>query len=440
MYKKYLFILFLTITSVAVNGQEDFYQLLNKAYDHLDKSEKEKAVSAVNDGFRLAKKRGDVYKMVIAKRTMGYISVELNDFEAAYVNFSDALGYLQKCDTVDLYNKTIILENMAMIKAKYADHQMSIVYYEEAFETAKKYVQAHRSIAVQNGDLSYLIDMPFFMAIEMKEIGDYEGAGEVLLEMWESSEYRGDTVSLARALNELGLIRLENEEYLSAQEFFSFVAFNKNIAPDTRAIALQNLAVTYSELGNLESSKKWFSEALAIKMDHSSNRSQFITMLDLGELEFKKGNTDEAIEHWETAITTYNALNSEPELFIVYDWLQKAYLRIDVDKSSEFGSLYTSNIQNWMSIQNNQTNNPTLQAFNTRIDDFMRTREVKAERLALIKQFWPAGIVFALLITLLIYQVQALISKTREKLLEQKVKDLRTVKAQQILDKIRRDD
>jgi tetratricopeptide (TPR) repeat protein len=200
------------------------------------------------------------------------------------------------------------------------------------------------------------------------------------------------------------------------------------------------LAVTYAKLENIETAEKWFNEALALKIEHSSPRSQFITRLDLGELKYKNGDTDKAINQWETALSTYDRLETEPDLFIVYDWLQKAYLRVDVDKASQYGSLYTSNVQNWMSIQNNQTNNPTLQAFNTRIDDFMRTREVKAERLALIKQFWPAGIVFALLITLLIYQVQALISKTREKLLEQKVKNLRTVKAQQILDKIRRDD
>jgi hypothetical protein len=162
-------------------------------------------------------------------------------------------------------------------------------------------------------------------------------------------------------------------------------------------------------------------------------------MLDLGELEFKKGNTDKAISHWETALDTYSSFTTEPELFIIYDWLQKAYLRIDINQSSEFGALYTSNIQNWMSVQKNQSENPELQAFNTKIDEFMRTREVKAERLALIKQFWPAGLVFALLITILIYQIQTFMGKTRVRLQEQKVKELRTVKAQQILDKIRRD-
>jgi tetratricopeptide (TPR) repeat protein len=440
MIKNSIIAVFLFLSQLTLLGQTDFDQLINRAYDELDNQNPDEAISLLEQAYDFAKNRKDMYRMVMAKSAMGSVGVQVGDYESSYVNFSDALDFLQKCDTVDLYNKTVILENLAFIKSRYTDYQMSAVFYKEAYETAKKYVKRFRILAEENGDLSYLVDLPYSMAIQMKKSGYYETAGEVLLDMWEKSEYQGDTVALARALNELGLIKLENKEYLNAQEFFSFVAFNKNVNPDTRAIALQNLAVTYAKLENIETAEKWFNEALALKIEHSSPRSQFITRLDLGELEFKKGDTDKAINQWETALSTYDRLETEPDLFIVYDWLQKAYLRVDVDKASQYGILYTSNIQNWMSIQNNQTNNPTLQAFNTRIDDFMRTREVKAERLALIKQFWPAGIVFALLITLLIYQVQALISKTREKLLEQKVKDLRTVKAQQILDKIRRDD
>ncbi|MFT7270134.1 MAG: tetratricopeptide (TPR) repeat protein [Roseivirga sp.] len=440
MIKNSIIAVFLFLSQLTLLGQTDFDQLIIRAYDELDNQNPDEAISLLEQAYDFAKSRKNMYRMVMAKSAMGSVGVQVGDYKSSYVNFSDALEYLQKCDTVDLYNKTVILENLAFIKSRYTDYEMSAVFYKEAYETAKKYVKSFRILAEENGDLSYLVDLPYSMAIQMKKSGDYETAGEVLLDMWEKSEYQGDTVALARALNELGLIKLENKEFVNAQEFFSFVAFNKNVNPDTRAIALQNLAVTYAKLENIETAEKWFNEALALKIEHSSPRSQFITRLDLGELKYKNGDTDKAINQWETALSTYDRLETEPDLFIVYDWLQKAYLRVDVDKASQYGSLYTSNVQNWMSIQNNQTNNPTLQAFNTRIDDFMRTREVKAERLALIKQFWPAGIVFALLITLLIYQVQALISKTREKLLEQKVKNLRTVKAQQILDKIRRDD
>jgi hypothetical protein len=159
----------------------------------------------------------------------------------------------------------------------------------------------------------------------------------------------------------------------------------------------------------------------------------------LGELEFKKGNVDAAIGQWETAIETSDNINSDPDLFIIYDWLQKAYLRLDPDKSLNYGNLYTANIQDWMLVQRNQNDNPSLQAFNTKIDDFMRSREEKAERVALIKQFWPAGLTFAVLITILIYQVQLFIAKSKLKVQAEKVREVRALKAQAIMDKIRRD-
>lgn len=427
MLSKPLFTVFLFLFQLTLVGQTEYDRLISSAYEQLDNKNPEQAIALLGKAYDYAKARKDTYNMVIAKSAMGYVGVEVGDFESSFINFSDALEYLQKCDTVDLHNKTIILENLAFIKSRYSDSQMSALFYKEAHETAKKYIKRHREIAEKNGDLSYLIDLPYHMAMQMKNSGDYEGAGKILLEMWEESEYRRDTVSLARALNELGLIKNRNGEYLKAQEFFSLVAFNKNIAPETRGIALQNLAVTYSKLNNLEIAEKWFKEALALKMEHSTPRSQFITMLDLGELEFKKGNTDAAINQWETALSTFDKIDAEPDLFIIYDWLQKAYLRLDIDKSLNYGNLYTANIQDWMLVQRNQNDNPSLQAFNTKIDNFMRAREERAERIALIQQFWPAGLLFAVIITLLIYQIQMLLGKTRLKVQAEKVREVRAL-------------
>lgn len=370
---------------------------------------------------------------------MGYIGMGVRNYESAYINYSDALKYLNQSDTVDLFNKMAILQNLAMIKTKYADYQMAIAFYKEAYETSKLYVRRHRDYAEANGDLSYLIDLPYFMAMQMKNSGDYSGAGDVLLDLWEKSEYKGDTVSLARALNQLGIIKLTNKEYLEAQNFFSYVAFNKSIAPDTRAMALQNLGVAYMELGNLEKAEQWYTAALALKEDHSSARSQFVTLLDFGELEFKKGNTTGAIQKWELAISKFDKIDAEPDLFVIYDWLQKAYLHFDVDKAQHYGNLYSGNIQNWMGIQRNQKDNPTLQAFNTRVDQVLRNREEKAQQLALIKEFWPVGLAIIFLLTFVLYHLQLFITKRRKAYLQNQVREVRVMRAQEILDKVRRD-
>ena len=124
---------------------------------------------------------------------------------------------------------------------------------------------------------------------------------------------------------------------------------------------------------------------------------------------------------------------------MIYDWLQKAYLHVDIDKAASYGDLYTANIQDWMGIQRNQKDNPTLQAFNTRIDQVLSKRRENAEQLALIKEFWPLGLAIILLFTFLLYHLQLFLTKQRRLLAEKRVKELRAVKAQEILDKIRRD-
>ena len=340
---------------LALKGQvKEYNELVGKAFEALGENNPSKAIDYTQEAYKWASKRGDTYRMVIAKSTMGYIGMETRDFESSYINYSDALSYLQKSDTVDLYNKIDILQNLAIIKSRYSDYRMSAAFYKEAYETAKIYVKRYPDIAKENGDLSFLIDLPYFMAMQMKNNGDYQEAGDVLLDLWEESEYKGDTVSLARALNQLGIIKLANKDYLEAQNFFSYVAFNNGIAPDTRAIAFQNLGTSYLRLGNLEKAEKWYSEALALKVEHSSARSQFVTLLDYGELEYKKGNTTAAIEKWEEALKTFDKIDAEPDLFMIYDWLQKAYLHVDIDKAASYGDLYTANIQDWMSIQRNQ--------------------------------------------------------------------------------------
>ncbi|MGW8122337.1 tetratricopeptide repeat protein [Roseivirga echinicomitans] len=417
----------------------EFNGLIGKAFVAISENEPTKAIGFTKEAFALASKRRDTYRMVIAKNTMGYIGMQVRDYESAYINYSDALVYLQKSDTVDLYNKVAILRNLAVIKSRYSDYKTAIAFYKEAYETAKTYIKKYPDLAKDNGDLALLIDLPYFLAMQMKNNGDYKGAGDVLLDLWEKSEYKGDTVSLARALNQLGIIKLSNGDYLEAQSFFSHVAFNKSIAPDTRAMAFQNLGVSYMELGNFEKAEKWFSEALVLKLEHSSARSQFVTLLDFGELEYKKGNTLGAIEKWELALQTFDKVEAEPDLFMVYDWLQKAYLHVSVDKALYYGNLYTSNIQNWMSIQRNQKDNPSLQAFNTRIDQVLTSRRDKAEQMALIKEYWPLGLAIVILLTFLMYHLQLFLTKQKRFLAEKQVRAVRATKAQEILDKIRRD-
>ncbi|OEK02025.1 hypothetical protein BFP97_11055 [Roseivirga sp. 4D4] len=436
-----LYILFICIcTQLIVIGQtNNLYDLLDEAVEIVDEAP-EKAIELSEKAFYMAQRDKDMYGMVSAKSTFGYIGMLTNDYEASFINYSDALDYLEKCDTVDLYQKTEILNNLAIIKSSYDDHSGAAYLYELAHDAAIEYVDQYREVAEEYGDLRLLVDIPYDLASELKKDGKYSEAGEILVDLWEQSEFRKDTVLLAKVVNELGLIKQDNKELNRAEEFFSIAAFNEGVDPALRSIAMHNLANIYMEQEDYSKADKYFTQALDLKKEHSSERSQFITLLDQGELSYIKGENEKAISKWETAVNTFDGIKNDPDLFIVYDWLQKAYRNTDLNKSVEYSDLYAANFKNWMTVQSSQQNSaPTLQAFNTRIDTILADRALKAERLALLRQYWPLGVVALLLIMLFVYVVQLSYNKRREKVLEASLKADRATVADEILNRIRRD-
>ncbi len=435
----YILIIFTCTQLFAVGQEKDLYDLLYDAEAIVEENPKE-SIKLAQKAFDMARAKSDMYGMVTAKMTFGYIGMTTNDYESSFINYNDALEFLDKGDTVDLFKRTAILNNLAIIRSSYDDHSGAVNHYREAIKTAQKYVANYREIAEEYGDLQLLIDLPYDMATELKNDGKYLEAGEILVDLWEQSEFRQDTVLLAKVVNQLGLIKQENNELNSAAEFFSIAAFNEGVDPTLRSIAMHNLANVYMEQEDYSKADNYYTQALDLKKEHSSERSQFITLLDQGELSYIKGENEKAISKWETAVNTFDGIKNDPDMFIVYDWLQKAYRNTDLNKSIEYSDLYTANFKNWMTVQSSQQDSaPTLQAFNTRIDTILADRALKAERLALLRQYWPLGVVALLLIMLFVYVVQLSYNKRREKVLEASLKADRATVADEILNRIRRD-
>lgn len=435
----YILLLFVCTQLIAVSQTNDIYGLLEQA-EQIVEENPEKSLELAQEAFDIARRNADMYGMVSAKAVFGYIGMVTNDYEASFINYNDALEFLEKSDTVDLYKKTAILNSLAIIKSSYNDHSGAANLYQLAHETAISYVDRHRDIAEKYGDLQLLIDLPYDLAIELKLDGKYLEAGEILVGLWEESEFRKDTVLLAQVVVELGLIKQENQELSKASDFFAMAAFNEGVDPVWRSIALHNLAAVYVEQQDFIKADKYFAQALELKKEHSSERSQFITMLDQGELAYVQGNVSSAILKWEGAVRVFEGFQNDPELFVVFDWLQKAYRAEDINKSIVYSDLYTANFKKWMAVQNAQKDtSPSLQAFNTRIDTILTDRALKAERLALLKRYWPLGVAGLLIIMLFVYVVQLSLNKRRLRIFEASLKADRASVADEILNRIRRD-
>lgn len=383
----------------AQNPRKKFNDKFDKAvemvYDHPSE-----AIDFGMEAFSMARDAKDYWAMAIAKAGMGYISYEVGDYKAAYGNYLDALRVLKKSDTVDLSNQVIILNELSLIQSDFNNHDESIEYSKEALKVAKEYVKKYPEHAEENEQLRWLVDIPYYMAIEYQDKGAHQTAGKILVDLWDQAEDKGDIVTYAQVLNELGIIKMNNAEFRDAQEYFGIVVSSLDVGEEDKSIAYHNLAGTYMEQGNYDKANSYFLIALDMKNELDDTYSQFITYQDLGELEYRMDNQEKAIAYWEKGLSVYDKVDNDPELYSVYNWLQLAYMDIDVDKAKEYNLEYAK--RNSFYVQN-QTVQREEEARNRQdliryIDEERQERIDAEERSRFIQQFWPVLLGVALLV------------------------------------------
>ncbi|GAB5523513.1 MAG: hypothetical protein Roseis2KO_13850 [Roseivirga sp.] len=387
---------------MPVYGQgvrDTFLDELDEAYDLLY-DDPHKAIDKALDAYDIAKGAQDYWAMAIGKGGMGYISYEVGDYEAAYKNSMAAVVALEKADTVDLYNKTLMLNHLSIIHSDFNNHDEAIRYGELALEVAKKYIKRYPEHAKRNDQLRLLVDIPYYMAIEYQEKGSHQTAGEILVDLWDRADDKGDIVIYSQVLNELGIIKKRNGEFSAAQEYFGLVVAGSDVLEEDKCIAYHNLAGSYLGQGNYDRAESYYLIALDLAESTESAYSQFVTYLDLGELEFKRGDKVKAIDYWERGLNVYDEIQSDPELYSVYNWLQLAYMDIDVKRAKEFNLKYTEfnnfYVKNQAFQREQEVQNRAI--LNGIIDEERQERIDAEERNRFIQQFWPVFLGVALLV------------------------------------------
>jgi tetratricopeptide (TPR) repeat protein len=386
----------------TVNGQsprDEFLNKLNEAYDILY-SDPHKAIEVGMDAYHLAEDKGDQWGMAIGHSGMAYISYEVGDYEASYKNNVAALRALKAADTTDLYNETLILNHLSIIYSDFNNHDESIRYAKQALEVAKVYLKNHRAHAESKGALGILVDISYNMAIQYQAKGAHQSAGQILVNLWEDAEDKEDIALYAEVLNELGIVKTENAEYSEAQEYFGLVVSGADVYQEDKTVAYHNLAVTYMKQGKLPKAESYFLISLDMAKELEDGYSQFVTYQDLGELEHKRGNIDQAIKYWETGLSVYDDLGNDPGLYSVYNWLQLAYMDIDVEKAKEFNQTYAKLNDFYVKNQAYQREQEAQNRLelNNIIDSERQDRVDAEQRNRFIQQFWPLFVGVGLLI------------------------------------------
>ena len=392
-------LLVLNTASYAQNSNVEFEDALDGAFGLLY-DDPEKAISLATEAHRIAEDNGDLWGAAVGLAGLGYISYEVGDFKASLMNYMRALTVLRKSDTTDLPNEIIILNELARIQSEFNNHDESIKYLEEALDLAEEHAEKNAVYALENDHLIWLVDIPYFMAIEYQAKGAYQTAGKILFTLWDKAENKDDIATYSQVLNELGIIKMNNGEYSSAQEYFGLVVSGDHVDDWDKSMAYHNLAASYMEQGEYERAESYFLIALDLKQQLEDPWSEFLTLLDLGELEFKRKDSKLAVKYWEQALRTYSDIETDPDLYSIYNWLQLAYMDIDIERAKEYNQKYTE-LNNF--YVKNQTEQRELEAQNRQelsawIDQQRQDRVDAEERQRFIEQFWPVLLGVALLV------------------------------------------
>ena len=251
-----------------------------------------------------------------------------------------------------------------------------------------------------NDQLNWLVEIPYYIAIEYQAKGAHQTAGNILFELWETAENKEDVFAYSQVLNELGIIKMNNGEYSAAQEYFGIVISSGDVDDWDKANAYHNLAATYVSQGEYAKAENYFMIGLEMTKGLNDPESLFISYQDIGELEYKRGESKKAIEYWQKALDVYSDIETDPDLYSVYNWLQLAYMDIDIAKAKEYNLKHTQlndfyvknqTVQRELEAQNRQE-------LNTWIDQERQQRVDAEQRQMFLKEFWPVFLGVALLL------------------------------------------
>ncbi len=306
----------------------------------------------------------------------------------AYSAFLSALKSFTGTDTVDIYNPYLINRNLAIIANRNGFYDEAIIHYDSAFHLLLKISHEMPTVANKLNSPMAFADIKYFKARSLKRSGRIGEAGQELIKILEEQEFKPNTKSRLRALNQIGLIKKDIEEYEEAKAFFNQIVESKDASNYAVAQALHNLANINLLTTNFEQSKKQFEEAIVILKEILSTedkpiyrRQLFISQLDLGELNFRREKGQEAIQNWLTALDTYDNIAGNPEYYIIHDWLLKAYLSSDPKLAGYHNEMYMSYNQSYIHTREEVAEVLKKQLFENQIAKFEQKQQ-QEERLA----------------------------------------------------------
>jgi signal transduction histidine kinase/DNA-binding response OmpR family regulator len=177
--------------------------------------------------------------------------------------------------------------------------------YDSSLAHYKKAIAKAEDIAFYKG----LTDAYMGMGNTYNQLGQWEKAIPNFKRVMDFAEERGDSLQMAHANNNIGNTYLNQSKLEQALTYYQeAVALGDE---PVREVALINIAVVHTTLGNLELARNYFEQGLeaALLLDNKGH-IPFIYK-NLGVVEKKSGNFEKAKQYYQNALEAYTSMSDD---------------------------------------------------------------------------------------------------------------------------------
>ena len=141
-------------------------------------------------------------------------------------------------------------------------------------------------------------------------------------------------------LNQIGLIFGDSQEYNESILSFESILDNANLDVVRRGWALHNIANQYYRQGKLSIALIYYKDALKYIIDGDDENSLFLTYLDVGLTYYNLGKFESSEEYLQEALNLDVLVSSNPEEFIVYQYMGMAQSMLNPKKAQPYFQKY----------------------------------------------------------------------------------------------------
>lgn len=284
------------------------------------------------------------YYKAKALALMGRIDQRKKNSVSAYMHYSEALDILYQSDTLDHYLEQVCFNNLAIISEDAGRFETAAKEYQKAAQAAERYIKEYPNVAAKYNEQFLDTKMKFYEANALYDAGLIEKAREVYESIDEgltnSKLEVEDINTYALVRNEYGLNEKAIGNYDNAIYYFNTVTENPAVPLNYKGSAEHNKALCYWKMDSVELALRCFNKAINYSQ-RGSKWNLFISHMDKGELLLKQKRYNEAIDSFYDALATGQDVKYDMRLVNVYYLLEKAYKRVDLDKSDNYGQEYT---------------------------------------------------------------------------------------------------